>query len=164
MAEASTLIPPEARAAIGQPLEELTGVVCKKEFQRWAAAVGDLNPLYFDEAFAKSHGHRDVVMPPQFLARVVNGVDFMHELRPDGIPATDVYDLPLPTRSMYAGEELHFYQYAYPGDELTARRRLLSLEDKRGRSGAFVLITWQTSYVNQRSELVAEVASRLIAR
>ena len=48
-----SLITAEARAMIGRELPTLTGRVNRKEFQRWAVAVKDLNPLYFDEEFAK---------------------------------------------------------------------------------------------------------------
>lgn len=158
-----SLISPEMRGAIGRT-EELRGEVHKKEFQRWAAAVGDLNQLYFDEAFAKSHGHRDVVMPPMFISRVTNGVTFLSELRPDGISSRDFPNIPLLERSMAGGEEIYFYRCAYPGDELTATRKLVNLEQKQGKSGAFVLVTWQTSYVNQRAEFIAELIETWIGR
>lgn len=158
-----TLISPDMRRAIGQT-EQLRGEVHKKEFQRWAAAVGDLNPLYFDEAFAKLHGHRDVVMPPMFISRVTNGVTFLNELRPDGISSRDFPSIPLLERSMAGGEEIHFYGHAYPRDELTATRKLVNVEEKRGKSGAFILVTWQTSYVNQQAELLAELIETWIGR
>lgn len=163
-----TLISPEARAAIGQTFEEGRGIVYKKEFQRWAASVGDLNPLYFDEVFAKSNGHPDVVMPPMFLAdqahQIMTGVTFLNELRPDGLPVRRGLNIPLPERRLAGGEEIHFYRHVYPGDELTVTRKLSNVEQKQGKSGALVLLTWQTSISNERGEVVAEVISTSIAR
>ena len=62
MAEIPRTVAPGHGAPEDGVLEVRSGVVVKRAFQDWAAAVGDLNPLYFDEAFARSAGHRE--MPP----------------------------------------------------------------------------------------------------
>jgi acyl dehydratase len=158
-----TLVGPEARALIGQVSEERSGTVYKKEFQRWAAAVGDLNPLYFDDEAARAAGYREAVMPPMFLSQVLNNVTFLDSLRPDGISGDRIL-LPLPERRMAGGEETFFYQPVYPGDVLTSRRTLADLTEKRGRSGAFVLVTWEVTYHNQDGDLVAKSTTSMIAR
>jgi acyl dehydratase len=158
-----TLVSPAARALIGQVSEERSGTVHKKEFQRWAAAVGDLNPLYFDDDAARTAGYREVVMPPMFLSQALNGVTFLDSLRPDGISGGGI-SLPLPERRMAGGEETFYYQPVYPGDVVTSRRTLAGITEKHGRSGAFVLVTWETSYHNQDGDLIARSTSYLIAR
>jgi hypothetical protein len=40
------LIPNSVRARIGTVFRRVTGRVPRQDFQRWAAAVGDYNPLY----------------------------------------------------------------------------------------------------------------------
>jgi len=80
-AEAS-LIDDASRALIGTEVSRATGTVVKRDFQRWAAAVGDRNPLYFDEGYARAQGYRDVVMPPLFLSYVTAGVMDLAQLRP----------------------------------------------------------------------------------
>lgn len=45
-----------------EPLE-----VTRGDIRRFAAAIGDQNPLYTDPAVAQQHGHRDVIAPPTFL-------------------------------------------------------------------------------------------------
>ena len=49
-------------------------------------------------------------------------------------------------------------------DEIDMIRTIESIVEKHGRSGAFVLVTWQTVYHNQRRELVAEATTSMIAR
>lgn len=159
-----SLVTPEARAMIGQAAGERSGTVYKKEFQRWAASVGDLNPLYFDDAAAVAAGYTGVVMPPMFLSQVLSGVTLLAALRPDGIPEGGGIDLPLPERRMAGGEETYYYLPVYPGDVLTARRTLADITEKHGRSGAFVLVTWATEYHNQDGALVARSTSSMIAR
>ena len=78
--------------------------IIARDFQRWAAAAGDLNPLYFDADFARAHGHPDVLMPPLFLSTRLMSVSDPAKLRPDGIPNSMDHAMPLPPRRM-AGSE-----------------------------------------------------------
>ena len=49
------LIPKETRALVGSSWGDPTkGEVLRKESVRFAQSVNDLNPLYFDEAYAKA--------------------------------------------------------------------------------------------------------------
>lgn len=161
---AQSIVTAEARAAIGTVVARKTGTVYAKEFQRWAAAVGDLNPLYFDSDYAKAHGYEDIIMPPLFLRYVMNDVSLLSDLRADGLSRKDSIDLPLPERRMTSGEETHFFRPAYPGDVLTSVQELADIEEKHGRSGAFALVTWKTTYRNQEGEMVAEALGSMIAR
>jgi acyl dehydratase len=166
MTAGTSLIPDEATAMIGSETGRASGQVVKKEFQRWAAAVKDRNPLYFDHDFARAHGYRDVVMPPMYLSYVTLGVADLDNLRPDGIPGGGGGDLPLPhtPRRMAGGESITFHGPVYDGDVLTSVRVIEKIEQKHGRSGDFVLVTSRTSYVNQDGVTVAETVSSMIAR
>jgi hydroxyacyl-ACP dehydratase HTD2-like protein with hotdog domain len=161
-----SLIPPQASKLIGAEQARAAGIVEKKQFQRWAAAVKDRNPLYFDADFARAHGYRDVVMPPMYLSHVTHGVADLDTLRPDGIPGGGGGDLPLPRtpRRMAGGENITFHHPVYDGDELTSVRVIEKIEEKHGRSGDFVLVTSRTSYVNQDGVTVAEAVGSMIAR
>ena len=152
---------------IGQEVSRAAGTVVKKEFQRWAAAVGDRNPLYFDEDYARRNGYRDVIMPPLYLSYVTAGVMDLEQLRPDGIPLTSgtgAVPLPKCPRRMAAGDSITFLEPVYPGDEITAVRVLAGLEEKSGRSGRFVLMRFSTTYRRGDGTLVAEISGSSIAR
>jgi|HubBroStandDraft_3_1064219.scaffolds.fasta_scaffold42276_1 acyl dehydratase len=166
MTPETSLIPDEARARIGSETGRATGRVVRQEFQRWAAAVKDRNPLYFDAEFARAHGYRDVVMPPMYLSHVTHGVADLDTLRPDGIPGGGPGDLQLPgcQRRMAGGENITFHHPVYDGDVLTSVRVIENIEEKNGRSGAFVLVTSRTTYVRQDGTTVAEAVSSMIAR
>ncbi len=51
-----SLIDPDSAAKIGTVVAVATGEVYRRDWQRWAAAVGDHNPLWFDPDYARSTG------------------------------------------------------------------------------------------------------------
>ena len=164
-----SLVDERALAVIGSVIAESTGTVVKKEFQRWAAAVGDRNPLYFDDDHARAHGYREAVMPPLYLPVVTLGVFDLESLRPDGIPGntSSAAQIPLPTcqRWMAGGEQTQYHLPLYDGDQITSTRTVASLEEKHGRSGAFVLITSTIRFIRADDDaLVAESTVTTIAR
>ena len=61
---------------------------------------------------------------------------------------------------MFGGEEWEFRGPVLVGDTVTAQRRLGAVEEKDGRSGPFVLLHYETTFTNQRDEVVA--VSRLV--
>ena len=64
-----SLVPEETRALIGTAISDpVTSTITLKEAQRFAYAVDDLNPLYFDESAAVAAGYRTILVPPIFLA------------------------------------------------------------------------------------------------
>src|SRR6202012_381788 len=134
MTAETSLIPDEATAMIGRETGRASGQVVKKEFQRWAAAVKDRNPLYFDADFARAHGYRDVVMPPMYLSHVTLGVADLDALRPDGIPGGGggPNDLQLADRPgrMAGGENHPLPHPVYDGDVLTSVRVIENIEEK----------------------------------
>ncbi len=160
-----SLITPEASAMIGKEVGLQTGVVYPKEAQRFAAAVGEMNPLYFDEEIARAEGYRGVIAPPMFLPQVLQGVTPLDSVREDGVPLQGGSDIPLRAeRLMAGGEEYEFHAPLYPGDTITAQTRIEDIEEKSGRSGRFVLITRETVYTNQDDLVVARGRFSLIAR
>jgi acyl dehydratase len=150
-----SLITDEARAMIGMVTRKRTGVVSLLEAQRWAAAVGDRNPIYFDDEAAKEAGYRGIVTPPLFLPCVTLGIVDLEQLRVDGA-ARDAR-LPLKvSRSMAGGEESEFYAPVYPGDTITTESRIIAIHEKSGSKGPFVLTTTETTYTNQHNEVVGK--------
>lgn len=160
-----SLITPEAEAMIGKQVGLQTGIVYPKEAQRFAAAVGDLNPLYFDDETARAQGYRGVIAPPMFLSQILQGVTRLDAVREDGVPLEGGSDIPLRAeRLMAGGEEYEFFAPIYPGDSITAQTHIQDIEEKSGRSGRFVLITRETQYTNQDGTVVAKGRFSLIAR
>jgi acyl dehydratase len=163
---ADSLVDPESAAKIGTVVSTATGEVNQRDWQRWASAVGDHNPLWFDPEFARAHGYIDVVCPPLFLQYAVLGVTALSDLRPDGSSGAASGGLAFPKapRRMAGGESTTFHLPAYHRDEIEMMRTVESIVEKEGRSGRFVVVTWRGEYRNQNRDLVAEANMSMIAR
>jgi acyl dehydratase len=148
---------------VGQPLgEPVTAVVTRRESQRYARAVGDLSPIYFDEEAARAAGYDGLVAPPTFVGHVVVEGGTLDDLRADGLWIDRRRKVRLGvSRSMFGGEEWEFHRPVLVGDTITAQRRLGAVEEKDGRSGPFVLLHYETTFTNQHGDVVA--VSRLVA-
>ena len=162
----SHLIDAETAARVGTVAATATGEVIRRDWQRWAAAVGDDNPLWFDPDYARANGYRDVICPPLYLQYAILGVSTLSALRPDGSSGAVSGSLAFPKapRRMAGGESTTFHLPAYHRDEIEMVRTIESVVEKEGRSGRFVLVTWHTVYRNQHDELVAESTTSMIAR
>mgnify|MGYP001806361183 CR=1 FL=1 len=160
------LVDPETAARVGTVAATATGDVIRRDWQRWAAAVGDDNPLWFDPDYARANGYRDVVCPPLYLQYAILGVSPLSGLRRDGSSGAVSGSLAFPKapRRMAGGESTTFHLPAYHRDEIEMVRTISSVVEKEGRSGRFVLVTWHTVYRNQHGELVAEASTSMIAR
>ncbi|MDN5346516.1 MAG: hypothetical protein PWP65_80 [Clostridia bacterium] len=123
---------------LGEPLEIEKGAV-----RRFAEAIFDgNNPLYRDADFASQTIYGGIPMPPAFLTTNM----------PSGSERD--FDIPLPlTRRVRGGDELIFYRPIKVGDTIRANTRILSIEEKEGRSGKMIFITTETNYYNQHGEL-----------
>lgn len=161
-----SLIDPESASRVGTVAASAIGEVNRRDWQRWAAAVGDHNPLWFDPEYARASGFRDIICPPLFLQYAVLGVTHLEALRPDGSSGVVSGSLAFPRapKRMAGGESFAFHLPAYHRDEIEMVRTIESIVEKQGRSGRFVLVTWHTVYRNQNRELLAEASTSMIAR
>ncbi len=87
------------------------------------------NPLYTNRAFAKAHGHPDIVVNPQLVFNVVLGLS-VEDCSEIGGPFLGVY-------------ELVYDRPVYPGTTVTARSETLEarLSDSNPANG---VVTWRT--------------------
>ena len=61
-----SVITDEMRKAIGVESEPTVVLIEKEPIRRFAEAIGDPNPLYHDEEYAKKLGYRSIIAPPGF--------------------------------------------------------------------------------------------------
>lgn len=160
-----SLVPPGAREMIGQVTAgPISAVISAKETQRYAQAVDDLNPIYFDEEAAQAAGYRTLVAPPTFLDHVAVQGRSVDEMRTDGLfhnPTSRGISM---KRTMFGGQEWDWLAPAYVGDTITATQRLAAIDEKVGGKGPFVLVSWETTFTNQDGDVVAKARLQGISR
>lgn len=157
----------EARRYLGYRDELNLGPMHRREFQRFAMTVGDLNPLYFDESAARAAGHAALVVPPLFLTGVMGwrAGPAESELREDGLAETDSFLIPVAgMRIMGGGQELEWHAPVLEGTEVTMVRELEDVRWREGRSGAMVLFTVRRRYVDSEGRLLVSCLETFIGR
>jgi hydroxyacyl-ACP dehydratase HTD2-like protein with hotdog domain len=151
-----SLITDEIRSWIGRETPPWTIEATKLDLKRFAVATDDLNPLYFDEEYARNSRHGDIIAPPLFyMAPLTNPVP-ESELRPDGLPYEGKFPIP-PTplpRLMDGGTEIEFFLPIRVGDTLTGRSKIVDIYQKEGRTGPLIFVAREARFTNQRGELV----------
>lgn len=105
----------------------------KGAIRRFAAAIGDPNPLYHDEDIAVARGFRSLIAPPTFGFTLRPGSDVRA-------------DLGLDWRNVLHGEQrFRYHQPITAGDRVAVEAELLDLYEKRGSSGSMTFIVVDTT-------------------
>jgi acyl dehydratase len=112
------------------------------DIRRWAMySVGDDNPLWSSQDYARSSPWGGVIAPPTFLYTIDTTI-VAPGLR--GI------------QWIYGGTRWEHWHPVRPGDTIVAQARLIGVTEKAGsRARRLVVQTGEILYTNQRDELVA---------
>jgi len=153
MAEES-VITEELRNRVGVEAEPEVFEVEKGYIRRYAQAIGDPNPLWQDEAYARKSRYGSIISPPTFLQdhAIIEFVDELLEI-----------ECPLP-RLLNGGMEVECYKPMTPGDVITTRAKLADLYEKHGKGGKLMFMVVDATFTNQRGELVAKGRHTFIRR
>jgi acyl dehydratase len=112
------------RNAIGRESKAALNEVEKGAIRRFAEALGETNPIYFEEAAARAAGYRSVVAPPTFPTTLRAGSDLR-----EGLMLT-------PGKHLLQAEQS--FEYARPivaGDRLTVRSKIAEVSQRQTPSG-----------------------------
>ncbi len=140
------------RTMIGKKM----AVTSPEEFGRasiryFAQAVGDMNPLYWDEEYAKKTRYGGIIAPPTFVCETMQYL--VGEVDETGGPARR-FGLPIGTE-IRGGHDYEFFRSVRPDDILTARWKVKDVYEKKGRSGKLYFLVYDITYTNQRNALLA---------
>jgi acyl dehydratase len=153
MAEES-IITEKLRNMVGVEAEPEVFEVEKGHIRRFAEAVGDPNPLWQDEAYARKSRYGSIIAPPMFLQD--EGKNKF---------ADRLIEIPLPVKGfLNGGVEIDYYQPMKPGDVITTQARLVDVYEKEGKAGKLVFMIMEVTFKNQRKELVCRSRNTFIRR
>jgi acyl dehydratase len=166
------MLPEEISKFIGKSIGVVACEVEKGSIKRFADAVDDPNPLYWDEKYAGKSRYGSIIAPPGFFGWPVKLPRGMTFQRP-----TDISDPPEATENMRAalakagywrvvdgGIEYEFFQPVRAGDMLSAKSMIKDITEREGKTGKMAFIIIETAYHNQKDELVAKARATAIYR
>ncbi|QGZ55147.1 MaoC family dehydratase N-terminal domain-containing protein [Paraburkholderia acidiphila] len=138
---------------IGKTLPAFRAVAEAGRLRFFAKAIGETNPVYFDESAARDAGHPALPLPPTFLF----SLEFE---QPDG-SWRDEIGIELP-RILHGEQSFTYHRLAYAGDVLLFESRIADIYDKK--AGALEFVVRETRVTNQRGEHVADLRSVIVQR
>jgi len=158
------MLPKEVTRLIGKVGETMVLEVEKGAIRRYVDALGDPNPLHWDEGAAKRAGFRTIVAPPGFFgwpAKWGAAGPFFPPLREEvtALIADAGY-----TRGLYGGVEYDFFHPVLAGDVLSATPKVKDIYEREGKTGKMVFLVIETTYTNQNGQMVARARETAIRR
>ena len=140
------------RSQIGRRTADTTLEVERGAIRRFAEAIGDQNPIYFDEAAARSAGYERIVAPPTFAT----------SLRPPDIREGMGVDM---RRLLHGEQSFELKRALFAGDRVRVHARIADVSEKTGRNGAMdVLVTEQIGVDADTGDVVFVGRSTVLIR
>jgi acyl dehydratase len=127
----------------------------KGMIKRFAIAIGDSNPLYFDEAYASKTAYGGIVAPPTFLFEWNHHAHWVRAIAPEERSSL-FRGLECESPFLRAGNELEITQPVRPGDIIHSTSRITDVYEKQGKSGQLIFVMCETDYANQKGEMLGK--------
>jgi acyl dehydratase len=144
------------KSAVGKEFPPYVWEVERGKIREMAQAIGDGNPIYTDRDAAIREGYGDVVATPTFITVTSMwtgmGLKILKELKINY------------SRILHGEESYEYFQEIYPGDILTGRTKIVSINTKSGKSGDMDIVTRETLFTNQRDEPVLKAKTVTVER
>jgi hydroxyacyl-ACP dehydratase HTD2-like protein with hotdog domain len=155
---------PEIMALVGVTDAGRRGQFTAKGIEKYAAAIDDRNPLYFDRAAAQAAGYADVIGPPLYAAAGTRPVPFR-----DGLLADGQYETAAPPglthlQTMLAGQNWELIRPAVAGEEVIETWTTQSITERKGSTGNIVFVDKEATITTLDGELIQRYTNVLILR
>ena len=131
------------RNVLGVESAPVTYDVEKGAIRKFAEAIGDEDPIYYDEKAAQAAGLKTIVAPPTFLCT------FRSQELPD-------LKLQFGRVRLNGGNEYDYYKPIYAGDTITLTAKYADVSERTGRTGRMVFVITEITFTNQLGEVVAK--------
>jgi len=141
------------KSAIGKTTAVSTMEVEKGHIRRFAQAIGDENPLYLDEEYARKSRYGGIIAPPTFPTTfgfegegVLQGLDINY------------------ARLLHGEQEYEYFSPIKAGDTINFSTTITDITEKEGKSGVMDIITTETTGHNQNDEKMFVGRSTVVIR
>ena len=142
MTQEGSVITDEMKALIGVEGAPSVLEVEKGAIKMFAQAIDDPNPLWQDEEYARKTKYGGIIAPPVFLCSLRAGMA-------QGVERKTPF-----TRVLAGGDELEYFKPVKPGDTITAVSKITEYSEREGKRGKMLFTIIETTFKNQRGEVV----------
>jgi acyl dehydratase len=149
----------ELKKFIGKTDEPYIMEVEKGAIKRYAEAIGDPNPIYHDEEYARTSKHGIILSPPGFFGWPVKSRPHLSGVRKELLEAIMKAGY---KRLLDGGSEFDFLLPVRAGDIMAASTRIADVYEREGKAGKLIFAVTETTYINQNGDRVAKVRSTLV--
>jgi acyl dehydratase len=138
--------------AIGRASPPFLNEVEKGAIRRFAEALGDYNPVYYDEEYARASGYPTVVAPPSFPASFSSAAD-LRELLGVGIKSL-----------LHAEQSFEYERPIFAGDRIYVATRVADVLERTGPAGKMDVAIIEDEGRDEEGNLVFRARRTLIVR
>ena len=135
-------LPSKFKQLIGKATRPRVCEVEKGQIRRFAMAIGEENPVHFDEKAARAAGFTSIVAPPTFPAALCMTDPLLTEVGLD------------PQSTMHAEEEYEYFRPIAAGDVITVTHKIADVYDKQAPNGRLVFVVIETRGNDKRGRPV----------
>jgi acyl dehydratase len=140
------------KSIIGRRSRPFVNEVEKGAIRRFAEALGDDNPLYHDEEYARNTRHGGIIAPPSFPVSLRVGSNVRE-------------GLPIDNRKVLHGEmEFEYFRPLRAGDVITCQARIVDYYTKEGKSGTMEFIVTEITGIDASGKDVFKSRSTTVIR
>ncbi|WP_042347535.1 MaoC family dehydratase N-terminal domain-containing protein [Bacillus massiliigorillae] len=125
---------------IGKRSEKVKNIVERGAVKKFAAAIGDLHPIYIDEEFGKLSRYKQNIAPPTF-PRVF---DYGH-----------IEELQLPSKGLIHGEQTYHYERPlFIGEEIQCYTEVKGYSEKTGSNGKMGILVLTSAGEDMNGQII----------
>ncbi len=157
--------------AVGSEMSrQVSYPIAESDIRRWAIAVYYPEPpprLFWDKDFAAATSHGGLVAPEDFnpfawMAAEPNGAKGPGSNDPQATEKTLGVEPPPVAFQVNGGISVTYGERMRPGDVITSVSRLGGYRERSGRLGLMLFTTMDTTWTNQRGNLVRQTEGTVI--
>lgn len=137
---------------VGAGSEPIVYFIDRGAIKFFAESILDPDPLYWDENYAKTTKHGEIVAPPTFYG----GATSLNNVTAGDSRTVLSIDISMPPgwTGLNAGDDFQLFAPIKPGDTLTCREEVVDAYEKQGRSGHLIFVTREKTFTNQHGQVV----------
>jgi len=133
------------KSVIGKKYKVSAFEIENGKIRELARAIGDNNPVFYNEDAAVKDGYAGLALPPTFATVFALAGGLM----------TVVKDLKIDmAKLLHGGQEYQYFAEIKPGDSVSGETEITGVIEKSGKGGIMDLVIMETTYYNQDSKKV----------